>query len=101
MPVTGLSLFATMACIVLLIGIVYTMFVPGLVTSVKSIYIVFMENTPKWLSWLRSNGMDTAWISKEIASWDFNKLMAQITGNVGNVGNALGKVVDATTSFLV
>ena len=25
--------------------------------------------------------------------------MAQITGNVGNVGNALGKVVDATTSF--
>ena len=43
--------------------------------------------------------MDTAWISKEIASWDFNKLMAQITGNVGNVGNALGKVVDATTSF--
>lgn len=99
MPVTGVSLFATMACIVLLIGIVYTMFVPGLVTSVKSIYIVFMENTPKWLSWLRSNGMDTAWISKEIASWDFNKLMAQITGNVGNVGNALGKVVDATTSF--
>lgn len=45
MPVTGVSLFATMACIVLLIGIVYTMFVPGLVTSVKSIYIVFMENT--------------------------------------------------------
>lgn len=43
--------------------------------------------------------MDTAWISKEISSWDFNKLMAQITGNVGNVGNALGKVVDATTSF--
>ena len=37
MPVTGVSLFATMACIVLLIGIVYTMFVPGLVTSVKSI----------------------------------------------------------------
>lgn len=99
MPVTGVSLFATMACIVLLIEIVYTMFVPGLVTSVKSIYIVFMENTPKWLSWLRSNGMDTAWISKEIASWDFNKLVAQITGNVGNVGNALGKVVDATTSF--
>ena len=33
--------------------------------------------------------MDTAWISKEIASWDFNKLVAQITGNVGNVGNAL------------
>lgn len=98
MPVTSLSLFATLACIVLLIGIVYTMFVPGLVASVRSIYNVFMENMPKWLSWLRSNGMDTAWISREVTSWDFNKLMTQITGNVGNVGNALGKVVDATTS---
>ena len=98
MPIAGLSLFATMACILLLIAIVYTMFVPGLVTSVKSIYYVFMENVPKWLSWLRSNGMDTEWLSKEIASWDFNKLMMQITGHVGNVGNALGKVVDATTS---
>ena len=97
-PIASISLFSTLACIVLLIGIVYTMFVPGLVTSVKSIYYVFMENMPKWLSWLRSNGMDTAWISKEIASWDLNKLMTQITGNVGNVGNALGKVVDATTS---
>lgn len=34
----------------------------------------------------------------EVTSWDFNKLLTQITGNVGNVGNALGKVVDATTS---
>ena len=68
MPIAGLSLFATMACILLLIAIVYTMFVPGLVTSVKSIYYVFMENVPKWLSWLRSNGMDTEWLSKEIAS---------------------------------
>lgn len=99
LPTASLSLFATIACIVLLIGIVYTMFVPGLISSVRSIYNVFMENMPKWLSWLRSNGMDTAWISREIASWDLNKLMAQITGNVGNVGNALGKVVDATTSF--
>lgn len=41
MPVTGVSLFATMACIVLLIGIVYTMFVPGLVTSVK-VFILFL-----------------------------------------------------------
>ncbi len=98
MPVTSLSLFATLACIVLLIGIVYTMFVPGLVASVRSIYNVFMENMPKWLSWLRSNGMDTAWISREVTSWDFNKLLTQITGNVGNVGNALGKVVNATTS---
>ena len=97
-PVTSLSLFATLACIVLLIGIVYTMFVPGLVASVRSIYNVFMENMPKWLSWLRSNGMDTAWISREVTSWDFNKLLTQITGNVGNVGNALGKVVNATTS---
>ena len=47
-PVTSLSLFATLACIVLLIGIVYTMFVPGLVASVRSIYNVFMENMPKW-----------------------------------------------------
>lgn len=99
LPVASLSLFATIACIVLLIGIVYTMFVPGLISSVRSIYNVFMENVPKWLSWLRSNGMDTAWLSREIASWDLNKLMTQITGNVGNVGNALGKVVDATTSF--
>lgn len=99
LPIASLSLFATIACIVLLIGIVYTMFVPGLISSVRSIYNVFMENVPKWLSWLRSNGMDTAWLSREIASWDLNKLMAQITGNVGNVGNALGKVVDATTSF--
>lgn len=98
LPTASLSLFSTMACIVLLIGIVYTMFVPGLISSVKSIYNVFMENAPKWLSWLRSNGMDTAWLSREIASWDLNKLMAQITGNVGNVGNALGKVVEATTS---
>lgn len=99
LPVASLSLFATIACIILLIGVVYTMFVPGLISSVRSIYNVFMENVPKWLSWLRSNGMDTAWLSREIASWDLNKLMAQITGNVGNVGNALGKVVDATTSF--
>lgn len=99
LPVASMSLLLTMACIVLLVGIVYTMFVPGLVSSVRSIYSVFMENVPKWLSWLRSNGMDTAWLSREIASWDLNKLMAQITGNVGNVGNALGKVVDATTSF--
>lgn len=98
LPTASLSLFATLACIILLIGIVYTMFVPGLVTSMRSIYTVFMENMPKWLSWLRSNGMDTAWISREVASWDLNKIMAQITGNVGNVGNALGKVVDATTS---
>ncbi len=94
----SLSLFATLACIIILIGIVYTMFVPGLITSVRSIYTVFMTNMPKWLSWLRSNGMDTAWISREVSSWDLNKVMAQITGNVGNVGNALGKVVDATTS---
>lgn len=98
LPTTNLSLFATLACIVILIGIVYTMFVPGLITSVKSIYNVFTENMPKWLSWLRSNGMDTAWISREVASWDLNKIMTQITGNVGNVGSALGKVVDATTS---
>ena len=39
------------------------------------------------------------WIlSREVTSWDFNKLLTQITGNVGNVGNALGKVVNATTS---
>lgn len=94
-PVLKLSLFATILCIVALVYLVYTMFVPGLVSSVRSVTTIFMDNVPKWLAWLRTNGIDTAWISKQIASWDLNKVIAEITGSAGNVMNS---IVTATTS---
>lgn len=100
LSVPSTALLATFLCIVLVLYLVYTMFVPGLLTSIRSVYDIFMENVPRWLSILREHGMDTAWISNQLASWDLNKIVASITGYVGNLGNALGRIVEATTSIV-
>lgn len=95
LPVESASLAATLLCLVLVVFLIYKMVVPGIVSSILSIYNIFMTNVPKWLSWLRAQGIDTAWMTNQLASWDLNKVVSNITGNAGNVVNT---VVEATTS---
>ncbi len=101
LPVAGCSLFATLFCIALVVWIIYTMFVPGLAASVKSIYDVFMENVPQWLAWLRKNGIDTKWISRQISSWDLKTVVEKITGSAGNVLNTAMEVASSAFSLVI
>lgn len=87
------SLLLTLICIILIIFLAFTMAIPALVTSVKSIIPLVEAKWPVWLEALRSYNIDVTMLSDWVNGWDFE----QLTGNVGNI---LGTAVNAATSTI-
>lgn len=91
--VQACSLFLTLLCIILIIFLAFTMAIPALVNSVKSIVPLAETKWPEWQAALRSYNIDVTMLTEWVNGWDFEQL-------TGNVGNLLGTAVDAATSTI-
>lgn len=89
----GISLLLTLAAIILVITLAFTMAIPALVESAKSIYPLVQEKWPEWVAVLETYEIDMTMISELVSEIDFGKLS-------GRAGNILGSAVNVATSTI-
>ncbi|MDO4663608.1 MAG: AI-2E family transporter [Erysipelotrichaceae bacterium] len=87
------SLLLTLICIILVITIAWTMLIPALITSVKSISPLIRERWPEWLAILSSHEIDTSMITDWVNGIDFESL-------AGNAKHILGSAFSAASSTI-
>lgn len=92
-PLAGISLLLTLVSIVLVVVLAFTMAIPALVSSVKSIYPLIMEKLPEWLELLNSYEIDISLLTEWTAELDWEKLSS-------NAGNLLGSAVAAASTTI-
>lgn len=72
--VGGVSLVFTLMCIVLVVGLAFTIVIPALTESVKSILPLVKEKWPEWVSFLQSYHIDLTRAADWIQPSDWEKL---------------------------
>ncbi len=75
----GVSLFLSILSILLVLVIVFSILVPRLTESIKSLIVTIDSKIPEFLIWLESLGVDTTTITSKLAEFDLNEVVKQIT----------------------
>lgn len=89
----SLSLLLTLVCIILVITLAFTMAIPALVSSVRSIYPLLAEKWPQWMAVLNSYEIDVSLLTDWVSTLDMEQLSS-------NAGSLLGSAVDTATSAI-
>ena len=80
-----IALFLTLLIIGFLLFLVGFLVLPELVKTVSSIINVAVDKVPEWIDWLNGYGIDTTWLSAQLAQLDIGRLVQSITSSAGNV----------------
>lgn len=104
-----LSLILTLLGTFLVIFLVFSVVVPQLVTSIKSIGETFINYYPTMIEALKKYGVDTANFEKIVDILDIQKLVSQITDNASSIisttfsaaSSIFSTVFNAFTGFII
>lgn len=91
-----LSLLLTLICIVCIITLAFTMVIPALKSSIKSIYPLFEEKLPQIIKFLKSYQIDVTQLSNWVESID----LKNISENAGNIFGSAMQIASTTISGL-
>lgn len=78
------SFILTLACILLVFTLVFTLLIPELASSVKGLYLLVEARLPQWIQYLESLDPNAQWLEDILAGIDLEK-MAQSLGTGANL----------------
>lgn len=90
--VDSISLTLTLISVTLAGYLVYTMIVPELLNSVKSIGILIKDKWPEWMALLDGYGINTESVSEWMNNTGFAKLLEIATGTAGSLIDSIANV---------
>lgn len=80
----GASFMLTLACIILVLTLVFTLLIPELVSSVKGLYLLVESRLPEWIGYLESLDPKAEWLEEILEGINLEKIM-QSFGNGANL----------------
>ncbi len=102
-----LSFILTVIIAALVVFVVFTMVIPAISESVKSLYYQIQERIPVILEYLKSHDIDYKWFEETIAGINLDNIIKRISDTlgtvIGGVANAVSSTINvaATTVFSI
>lgn len=104
-----ISFLFTLVCIILALTLVFTLLIPELISSVKSLYLLIEKRLPLWTDYLESFDSNAAWLEKALAEVDLGKIIQNIGSEinlffasiVNTVSSAAHAVVTAAFGLII
>lgn len=101
------SFILTVIIAALVVFVVFTMVIPAISESVKSLYYQIQERIPVILEYLKSHDIDYKWFEETIAGINLDNIIKRISDTlgtvIGGVANAVSSTINvaATTVFSI
>lgn len=97
-----ISLFLTLASIILVLVLAFTLLIPTIAESVRTIAPLLQEKWPQWIDMLNSYGIDTSSITNFVSSLDltgdFSNLFKNLDGVMGSLVSGVRSTISGFTS---
>lgn len=90
-----ISMVLAIVCVLLVLTLLFTLVIPELVRTVRTLAAFVKENWPKLLTFLEQQNIDTTVINDLIAGFNFEEAVKKILDGAGTV---LGSVASAATT---
>ncbi|MBE6700784.1 MAG: AI-2E family transporter [Ruminococcaceae bacterium] len=74
-----ISLLLSIACIILVLVIAFTIAIPKIAQSLRSIVEIVDAKIPEFLIWLEQNGVDTTKITEKMSNFNFEEIFKHLT----------------------
>lgn len=104
--VQGLSLLLSLAAVVLVIVLVFTLLLPEVIRSVESIIALVEMRLPEWIAKLNSYDIydiydiDGSWITDKLARLDIESLLKKLGDGAGTVISTAADVAASTIGWI-
>lgn len=104
--VSGLSLLLSLAAVVLVIVLVFTLLLPEVIRSVESIIALVEMRLPEWIAKLNSYDIydiydiDGSWITDKLAKLDIESLLKKLGDGAGTVISTAADVAASTIGWV-
>lgn len=104
--VSGLSLLLSLAAVVLVIVLVFTLLLPEVIRSVESIISLVEMRLPEWIAKLNSYDIydmydiDGSWITDKLAKLDIESLLKKLGDGAGTVISTAADVAASTIGWV-
>lgn len=100
LPIRGLSLLLTLGLILLVIVLVFTMVIPEVAESIRSVDLAFQQKLPELLAWLSSQQINIAGLSELLQGLNLEDLVNRLISGAGPLLDSVVNVVTSTFSVL-
>lgn len=97
----GASLVFTLACIVLVLTLVFTLLIPELVGSVKGLYLLAEARLPEWIRYLEGLDPEAKWLEEMLESINLEKMMQGIGSGANLFFESVVSTVSSAASTIV
>lgn len=97
-PLVVVSLLLTLACIILVLVLAFTLLIPTLISSIQTVPPLIEENWPRWIAALNDYGIDTSKIVEWAASLDLSDYYADLDGILGSVVSGVRSTISGVAS---
>ncbi len=97
----GISLLATFLCIILVLVLVFTLLVPELASSAKSVYASVEAKIPEIIAYLNTLEWDFDDLTKWLEEFDLKTVAEKTLGGVGSVVDSLVGITTSTVSYAI
>lgn len=103
----GLSLLLSIAAVILVVVLVFTLLLPEVIRSVESIIALVKVRLPEWITMLNSYDIydiydiDGSWITEKLSQLDLENLLKKLGDGAGSVISTVADVAASTISGVV
>jgi len=99
--VTALSFVLTLATVLCIVVLVFTLLIPELISSVTGVVVLVQHKLPQWLTLLAQYNVDTQQISEWLESINVENIVATLTGGAGLVLSSVLNISSTIVSAVV
>ena len=96
--ITAVSLLLTLLCVVFVIVLAFTIAVPEIVSSVKSIYIQMEQQLPHLIKVMNGYNIDTTVLTDMLKNLNFESFISTLTSGAGSLISSLWSFASTTVS---
>jgi len=95
-----ISIVLTFAAVAMVFTLLFTLMIPELVRTVKSVAALVEEKWPTWLAALESYNIDTTRIKEWLSELDMKNIVEKLTSGAGTLIGSIADVTSSTVSGL-
>ena len=93
-----ISVLTTLLCIALIFTLFFTLVIPEIIRTVKSIVALVEAHWPEWIEALRGMNIDTTALSEWINSFDLQQMIDSAASRAGTLIGSIASVATSTVS---
>ncbi len=93
-----ISIVLTIVCVLLVLTLLFTLVIPELVRTVKTLSEYVKTNLPHWIAMLEEQNIDTTAINNFLAGFDFESAIKKVMEGAGIVLGSVASVASNTAS---